>query len=35
MDGMEVQNLGEAARITEKLADFAGNVILQLMQKQG
>lgn len=35
MDGMELQNLGEAARITEKLADFAGNVILQLMQKQG
>lgn len=35
MDGMELQNLGEAARITEKLADFAGNIILQLMQKQG
>lgn len=35
MDEMELKNLGEAARVTEKLADFAGNVVLQLMRKQG
>ena len=27
MDEMELKNLGEAARVTEKLADFAGNVV--------
>ena len=35
MDDMELRTLGDAARVTEKLADFAGNIILQLMQKQG
>ena len=35
MDGMEMQGLHEAARVAEKLADFAGSVIMQLLQKQG
>lgn len=34
MDEMELKNLGEAARVTEKLADFVGNVVLQLMQNR-
>lgn len=34
MDEMEMRTLGEAARVTEKLADFVGSIILQLMQKQ-
>lgn len=35
MDGMEMSNFREAARVAEKLADFAGSVIMQLLQKQG
>lgn len=35
MDGMEMGVFGEAARVAEKLADFAGSVIIQLLQKQG
>ncbi len=34
MDGMEMRTLSETSRIVEKVADFAGNIILQLMQKQ-
>lgn len=35
MDGMEMGNFREAARVVEKMADFAGIVIMQLLQKQG
>ena len=35
MDSMEMQTLQETGRVVEKMADFAGSVILQLMQKQG
>lgn len=35
MDGMEMGNFREAARVVEKMADFAGSVIMQLLQKQG
>lgn len=35
MDGMEMSSFREAARVAEKLADFAGSVIMQLLQKQG
>lgn len=34
MDGTDIRNLGEAARVTEKMADVVGDIILQLMQKQ-
>ena len=35
MDSMEMKALQETGRVVEKMADFAGSVILQLMQKQG
>ena len=35
MESMEMQTLQETGRVVEKMADFAGSVILQLMQKQG
>ena len=35
MDSMEMKTLQETGRVVEKMADFAGSVILQLMQKQG
>ncbi|MDD7178396.1 MAG: hypothetical protein SPG09_06875 [Lachnospiraceae bacterium] len=35
MDNIEMRTLQETSRVVEKLADFAGSVILQLMQKQG
>ena len=35
MDSMEMKTLQETSRVVEKMADFAGSVILQLMQKQG
>ena len=35
MDSMEMRTLQETGRVVEKMADFAGSVILQLMQKQG
>lgn len=31
---MDMRNLGEAARVTEKLADMVGDIILQLMRRQ-
>ena len=34
MDGNEMRTMGEAARMTEHLADLVGTIILQLMQKQ-
>ena len=34
MDSMEMRTLQETGRVVEKMADFAGSVILQLMQKQ-
>ena len=34
MDEIEMMTMGEAARMTEHLADLVGNIILQLMQKQ-
>ena len=30
---MDMRNLGEAARVTEKLADMVGDIILQLMRR--
>lgn len=35
MDGREMSDFREAARVAEKMADFAGSVIMQLLQKQG
>jgi len=35
MENFEMQTLQETGRVVEKMADFAGSVILQLMQKQG
>lgn len=35
MDSVEMKTLQETGRVVEKMADFAGSVILQLMQKQG
>lgn len=35
MDSFEMRALQESSRVVEKLADFAGSVILQLLQKQG
>ncbi len=34
MDEMEMRTLSETARIVEKMADFAGDVIIQLFRKQ-
>ena len=34
MDGNEMRTMGEAARMTEHLADLVGTIILQLMRKQ-
>ena len=31
MDSMEMKTLQETSRVVEKMADFAGSVILQLM----
>ena len=35
MENFEMETLQETGRVVEKMADFAGSVILQLMQKQG
>ena len=35
MENFEMATLQETGRVVEKMADFAGSVILQLMQKQG
>lgn len=35
MENFEMQTLQETGRVVEKMADFAGNVIVQLLQKQG
>lgn len=35
MDSFEMRALQDGSRVVEKLADFAGSVILQLLQKQG
>ena len=35
MENFEMKTLQETSRVVEKMADFAGSVILQLMQKQG
>ena len=35
MDAFEMKTLNDGSRLVEKFADFAGSVILQLMQKQG
>ena len=35
MENFEMETLQETGRVVEKMADFAGNVIVQLMQKQG
>ena len=35
MENFEMQTLQETGRVIEKMADFAGNVIVQLLQKQG
>lgn len=35
MENFEIQTLQETGRVVEKMADFAGSVVLQLMQKQG
>ena len=35
MNSMEMQTLQETGRVVEKMADFTGNVIVQLLQKQG
>lgn len=34
MDMFEMKTLAEGSRVVEKMADFAGNVIMQLLQKQ-
>lgn len=35
MDSFEMRALQDTSRVVEKMADFAGSVILQLLQKQG
>ena len=35
METVEMHTLSDLSRVTEKLADFAGNILMQLMQKQG
>lgn len=35
MDSVEMKTLEEVSRLTEKFADFAGSIIMQLLQKQG
>ena len=35
MENFEMATLQETGRVVEKMADFAGNVIVQLLQKQG
>lgn len=35
MENFEMETLQETGRVVEKKADFAGNVIVQLLQKQG
>ena len=35
MENFEMKTMQETGRVVEKMADFAGSVILQLMQKQG
>ena len=35
MESVEMKTLEEVSRLTERFADFAGNIIMQLLQKQG